>query len=92
MALTGSFKSAAFSAKDSAQSLHNKLHSEVYGGSWNDDVGQSYVAYSDALQRIADNIIDYANKLESIENSLASVNEKADRAKLESLKAAVQRS
>lgn len=89
MSVARIFKSAALNTRDKAQGLDSKLRSEVLNGDWNDDVGQSYLAYSNALCRNAESFIAAAYTLERIENSLDSIDEKADRSKLEKTKSAV---
>lgn len=88
--LSGSIKNAAQSVNDRVQRMDSMLRSEVYGGNWNDEVGRSYLSYTESLRRMAEKFISVADNLKSIEASLEAANEYADKDKLEKIKAAVQ--
>lgn len=88
--LTGSIKTAAQSVNDRVQRMDNMLRSEVYGGDWNDEVGRSYLAYTESLRRMTEKFLAVADKLANIEASLEAANEYADKEKLAKTKAAVQ--
>ena len=88
--LTESMKTSALSLNDRVQRMDNIIRSEVYGGEWDDEVGRSYLSYTESLRRMADKIVTVADKLGSIERALESVNEYADKEKLAKIRAAVQ--
>ncbi len=81
----------ALSANDKAQNMDNALRSAIYGGDWDDDVGRSYLSYTENLRRITEKLVAASDQLESIERSLAPTNETAGKAQLEKIKAAVQK-
>ncbi len=87
---TGNIRSIVLSASDKAQSMDNKLRDNVFGGDWDDEVGRSYLSYTESLRRITEKLIGVADTLENIERSLQPTNETAGKAQLEKMKAMVQ--
>lgn len=88
--VTGNMKSELYNLKTKVQSLNRYLHSEVHGGKWSDDVGNSYLTYTENLIRIVDSLESGVNSAESIEKFLDSVDERVDKSKLSELKSAVR--
>lgn len=81
----------ALSASDKAKSIDNALRSAVYDGEWGDDVGRSYLSYTENLRRITESLVTAAENVESIERSLESTNETAGKSQLEKIKVAVRK-
>lgn len=84
-------KAAAQTALDRAKSMDNLLRGEVYGGEWNDEVGNSYLAYTANICRMIEKAVVAADKLESIERALETFDENADAERVEKIKAAVNK-
>lgn len=89
MSLGSNLEGSAFLLKQSANQTASFLSSEVYGGRWSDDVGSSYIPYTQTLNQAAEKFADGAQGAVRIENSLHSINEASDKNQLEKLKAAV---
>lgn len=89
MESTGNLKDSASNLKDKVYAISRTLHSEVYGGKWNDDVGSSYIPYTQNLTAVTENFLNTAASAEQIEKQLISMNDSADKSKLSELKSAV---
>ncbi len=86
MMITGSLKQYASSVYERAKAMDYFLKNEVHGGNWDDDVGASFIAYTEELLRKCENFLMMAEKIASIEETLDSINEFADEEKLENIK------
>lgn len=71
------------------RNLNDYISSEAYGGKWQDEVGASYVTYTERLTHIAGRLKDFANDIRAAEESINAIDETADKSRLESLKSKV---
>ena len=74
-----------------AQNLNSYISSEAYDGKWKDEVGASYVSYTEKLVYVADRLRTFANDVRIAEENINSLDESADKSKLENLKSRMGR-
>ncbi len=86
MMISGFLSQYSSALNDRAKAMDNLLKNEVHGGDWDDDVGASFIAYTEELCRQCEKFLMMAEKIASIEKALDDINLYADEEKLENIK------
>ncbi len=91
MSYSGNLDSGLNALYDISYNMHTSLWSEAYNGRWSDDVGISYYTYTENLMRTVQSLRGGVDGLRQIEDSLDSINEDANKSRLNRLKEAVNK-